>query len=206
MPNSILLIDGPSGKLEAMYNKPKTPATACGVICHPDPQQEGTMHNKVVTAISWAMEAMGWATLRFNYRGIGSSEGSYGHIEGEIDDGRAACEWLKAQNPGLPMHVAGFSFGAFIASTLATEFPVESLVTAAPVVSRGNYHELDKITCPWLAVVGEEDELVSVDAIHAFKDKSGQDFQLTPFPKTTHFFHGQLIPLRESIKAFYQGL
>lgn len=201
-----LLIDGPRGKLEATYSEPSNPASACGIICHPDPQQEGTMHNKVVTTLNGAMEAMGWATLRFNYRGVGKSDGEYGNVEGELEDARIVHEWLRAKHPELPMHWAGFSFGAFIACQLSTEVSTHSLVTAAPVVSRGNYRGLDKVICPWLTVVGELDELVSVAEIELFQHESGQDFQLAPFPKATHFFHGQLIPLRERVKEFYDEM
>lgn len=203
---SVVLIDGPCGKIEAIYSVPKTTPTGCGIVCHPDPTQEGTMYNKVVTAINWAMETMDWVTIRFNYRGVGKSEGSFGEVIGETEDARAVQRWLQTQHPDLPLHLAGFSFGSFIASTLVTELPAQSLVTAAPVVSRGEYPALAPITCPWLAVVGEADELVSIAEIETFKKESQQNFELVSFPETSHFFHGQLIPLRETVKAFYQGL
>jgi hypothetical protein len=197
------MIDGPAGQLEAMLSEPKTSPTACGIVCHPDPTQEGTMYNKVVTAINWAMEQMGWATLRFNYRGVGNSAGDHGQVAGELDDARAVYQWLHERHPQLPLHWAGFSFGAYIAAQLTTEVPTQSLVTAAPVISRGGYQDLNKITCPWLAVVGEEDELVGVDEINDYINQSKQPVELKSFADTTHFFHGQLIPLRESMKAFY---
>ena len=198
-----VLIAGPAGKIEAILSEPKTRPTACGIICHPDPEQEGTMHNKVVTALNWAMETSSFATIRFNYRGVGKSEGTHGHVTGELEDARAVYRWLNEKYPDLPMHLAGFSFGAFIAAQLTTEFTIQSLVTAAPVITRGNYAELNKINCPWLAVVGEEDELVSVEVIERYKNDFKQNFELIPFPQTTHFFHGQLIPLRETVKKFY---
>jgi alpha/beta superfamily hydrolase len=201
-----LFIDGPAGKIEAILSEKKTPATACGIICHPDPEQEGTMHNKVVTALNWAMEAMGFVTVRFNYRGVLNSEGTHGHVSGELEDTRAVYEWLHKKYPHLPLHFAGFSFGAFIVAQLATELPTQSLVTVAPIVSRRSYSQLPKITCPWLTVVGEEDELISVQAIEQYKAVSEQNLELICFSDTTHFFHGKLIPLRETVKAFYLRL
>jgi alpha/beta superfamily hydrolase len=201
-----ILIDGPIGPLEALLSEPKEAATACGLVCHPDPTQEGTMHNKVVTAINWAMECMGWVTLRFNYRGVGQSAGKHGKTLGELEDTRSIYEWLHHRFPELPFHAAGFSFGAFMASQLATEVPTDSLFTAAPVLSRGNYEHLARVRCPWLAVVGEEDELVSIDEIKKYMEDYQQPMKLTVFPQTTHFFHGQLIPLRETVRNFYQNL
>lgn len=196
-------IDGPSGQLEAMISRPSGEATACGIICHPHPQHAGTMHNKVVTTLNWAMEAMGWVTVRFNYRGVGKSAGEYDNQIGEVEDARAVYQWLQAHYPHLPIHLAGFSFGAYISAKLASQLPAASLVSAAPVVSYSTYSDLAPISCPWFAIVGEADELVSVDEIENYRQESGQQFELHSFPETSHFFHGQLIPLREAVKAFY---
>lgn len=198
-----VFIDGPAGQLEAMLSEPPTTPSACGIVCHPDPTQEGTMHNKVVSAMNWAMESMGWVTVRFNYRGVGKSTGEYGQIIGELDDARAVHQWLQQYFPHLPLHWAGFSFGAFIAAKLATETPTQTLVTAAPVISRGGYEKLNHIHCAWLAVVGEADELVSVEEIKHYISTAKQNIELQSFPQTSHFFHGQLIPLREKVKHFY---
>ena len=202
-----LFIAGPAGRLQAMHSTPaEGPATACGLICHPHPQQEGTMHNKVVTAISWAMQAMGWATLRFNYRGVMESEGEYDNQVGEIDDALAAYTFLQQNHPGLPIHVAGFSFGAFIAASVASTQAVGSLVTAAPVVQHSRYEQLAPIHASWLAAVGDADDLVSPEQIESFRATLSKPFDLEVFKETSHFFHGQLIPLREMILGFYQNL
>lgn len=198
-------IEGPSGQLEAMVSRPTDTPTAVGIICHPHPQHAGTMHNKVVTTLNWAMEAMNWVTVRFNYRGVGKSAGVYDNQIGEVEDARAIYQWLKQHYPNLPIHLAGFSFGAYISAKLASQVTAASLVSAAPVVSYSNYSAIEPINCPWLAVVGEADDLVSVDEIKAYRDESKQQFELISFPETTHFFHGQLIPLREAVKSFYNA-
>lgn len=201
-----IFVPGPCGQLEAILTTPQDTPNAVGIICHPHPQQEGTMHNKVVTALSWAMEAMGWATLRFNYRGVGKSAGEYAQQIGEIDDGLAAYKWIQEKYPQCPIHMAGFSFGAFIAATVCNQLPCQSLVTAAPVVHHSNYNQLTNINCPWLAVVGEQDEIVTAEQIKELQTLQNFNFELTAFANTTHFFHGQLIPLREKVKMFYNSI
>src|SRR5436189_4416294 len=96
-----------------------------GVVCHPHPLYQGTMHNKVVTTIAKAWQEMGMSTLRFNFRGVGLSEGEYGHGEGEQEDLKAVLNWILEQFPNAKICLGGFSFGAFIAAKVAAENALE---------------------------------------------------------------------------------
>lgn len=201
-----LFIPGPTGQLEAIHSVPADQKpTACGLICHPHPQQEGTMYNKVVTTLHRAMQRMGWATVRFNYRGVMNSDGVYDQQIGEINDGIAVYDWLQEHHPHLPCHAAGFSFGAFIASQVATQRTTASLVTAAPVLNHSDYQQVS-INVPWLVVAGDQDELINPNDLLTYQSSLMQPFQLSTFKETTHFFHGQLIPLRERVCEFYESL
>src|ERR1700692_1347783 len=117
MPRRIesLFVDGPAGRLEALLEEPEeaTPREAA-LVCHPHPQHGGTMHNKVVYRIARGLRRSGSVILRFNYRGVNLSEGTYDHGEGELEDARAAIEYLHARYPELPCTLAGFSFGSRI--------------------------------------------------------------------------------------------
>ncbi len=119
-----LLINGPVGKLEAVLEAPETGAPReAALVCHPHPLYGGTMHNKVVYRIARALRRNGAAVLRFNFRGVGSSEGSHGHGVGEVEDARACLSWLRARYPELPYTLAGFSFGSRAILALGCALP-----------------------------------------------------------------------------------
>lgn len=109
-------IDGPAGRLEALLEEPAAPPTFAAVVCHPHPQFGGTMHTHAVHRLARALRTSGGVTLRFNYRGVGRSAGSYDQARGEADDVRAALDWLTVGRTGLPLLAAGFSFGSWMAT------------------------------------------------------------------------------------------
>jgi alpha/beta superfamily hydrolase len=115
-------IAGPAGRLEALLEEPEASAPRlAALICHPHPLYGGTMRNKVVHRLARGLRLAGAAALRFNFRGVGASAGSHGHLEGEIEDARAALEWLRARYSGIPFALAGFSFGARAITRLGCE-------------------------------------------------------------------------------------
>ena len=120
MDNKILeiFIPGPAGRLEAKYYKSKKNTSPIALVLQPHPQYGGTMNNKVVTTLMKAFDLCGAATLRFNFRGVGQSEGTFDNAVGECDDLRVMIAWVKEQHPQLPIWLGGFSFGA-ISKTLA---------------------------------------------------------------------------------------
>ncbi len=198
-----LFLDGPVGRLEAILESPEdVPARGVAVVLHPHPQHGGTMHNKVAHTLGRAFVRMGYATLRFNFRGTEASEGEYDAGNGELDDALAAIGWLKGRQPGRPVWLAGFSFGAAIAIRAAIEAGVDGLISVAPAVSRFASGLQTQPACPWLVVQGDEDELVDIDETIAWVNGLAPGPELLVLEGAEHFFHGRLVELREAVDAF----
>lgn len=203
-----LVLEGPAGALEAIVEaaEPDVGARpAVAVLCHPLPTEGGTMHNKVVTMSARALRESGVATVRFNFRGIGESEGVFDEGAGEVEDLRAVAAWVRQQRPEAQLWLAGFSFGAYVSLSLAAELAPAMLISIAPPVGRS--WDFDAITppdCPWLVVQGEADEVVDPQAVYAWIDKINPQLRHPPevvkMADTTHFFHRRLIDLRGAIK------
>lgn len=190
---------GEDGSLEGLLEVP--PAHASGrvaVVCHPHPQHGGTMQNKVVHTLCRAANDLGYAALRFNFRGVGASEGNYDHGVGERDDARAAIRWAE-QRFGGPLLLAGFSFGAVVAIEVARTHPPAQLISIAPPVDRIDRDGWLQPDCPWLVVQGDNDELVAADAVVDFVNELEPGPRLLVLPDVDHFFHGQLVALRRAL-------
>ena len=198
------LLPGPVGDLEATSEpgetKGKSPAVGIAVICHPHPQHGGTMHNKVVTIIERSLRELGLDTLRFNFRGVGKSAGAFDEGEGESDDLAAVVSWARTVRPGVPLWLAGFSFGSYVVLRNARRLDADALITIAPAVSRPGFDAIDLPDCPWLVVQGEEDEVVDPQAVFDWVEQLDVSPQLVRMPETTHFFHRRLMDLRGAIK------
>ena len=128
------LIEGPAGLLETIVEVPDT-MVGIAVVCHPHPQFQGTMTNKVAHTLARAMLDQNLGVIRFNFRGVGKSQGTYDEGVGEVADALAAAEWISKRYPGLPLVFAGFSFGARVAILAATRHPCSALVSVAPAVA-----------------------------------------------------------------------
>ena len=196
-------VDGPAGKLEALLESPQdVESSAVAVVCHPHPLHGGTMQNKVAHTLSRSFIGSGIAALRFNFRGVGESAGTFDDGNGEVADVLAAVSWLRDEAPGLPLWLAGFSFGAAMAIRASVECEPAGLISVAPAVSRfaGN---LDRQPgCPWLIVQGDQDELVAVEETIAWVNALEPGPELEVFSQTEHFFHGKLVKLRQSVEDF----
>lgn len=198
-----LFIDGPSGRLEAVLDRPGQGAIdGCAVVCHPHPQHGGTMHNKVAHTLARAFVRSGFEVLRFNFRGTENSEGTFDHGVGELDDALAALHWISDRHPDLPVWLAGFSFGAAIAVKAAVVEHVDGLISVAPAISRFAAGLESQPQCPWLVIQGDEDELVDIDDTVAWFDSLEPGPELLVIPGGEHFFHGRLTELREAAMAF----
>ncbi len=194
--------NGPAGALEALVETPReAPPRAAAVICHPHPLHGGTMNNKVAHTLARAFLARQFLALRFNFRGVGASEGEFDDGRGELQDALAAVAEARRRVPGAAVWLAGFSFGAAIAIAAAAEARAAGLITVAPPAARledtGTGLEI-----PWLVIQGDQDELVNVDDTIEWVNSLGPGPELQVFADTEHFFHGKLVELREAVEAF----
>ncbi len=195
------LFPGAAGNIEVLTAVPeKTPAHGSVIICHPHPLYGGTMHNKVVSTLARAFHNLGLRTVRFNFRGVGKSEGIHDEGKGEAADTIALADWLRTLFPDEPLWLSGFSFGGFVAATVATQYPVSRLITVAPQASRFVSPPLAAVTCPWLIIQGEDDEVVSPQELYDWMDTLKVKPELIRLPGAGHFFHGHLLNLREAVE------
>ncbi len=216
-------LQGEAGLLEAKLELPKERAAevtakvinneVVAIICHPDPKQEGTMDNKVVYSIGKAVINLGIPSLKFNYRGVGQSEGEYGQQEGEVRDLHSVVNWLLKVKPTTKLILAGFSFGTYIANRVAKDLMLAKpklltcLINVAPSVSKRDYTIFADLSTPWLVVQGLQDEMVDSKDVQAWIKgmqvaQTQHQVELATIEKATHFFHGCLTPLRLIIEQF----
>ena len=202
---AVLMLEGPCGPLEVAVDPPEGDVAArpvVAVICHPLSTEGGSMHNKVVTMVARALREVGATTLRFNFRGVGQSEGRFDDGVGELDDLRAVAAWARANHPDKILWLAGFSFGAYVSLRLAVELRAAALVSIAPPVGRSwDFSAIEVPTAPWLVIQGEADEIVDPQAVYAWLQKlDPPQLELVRMPGTSHFFHRKLMDLRGAIK------
>ncbi len=180
---------GPAGSLECALDAPPGKPQGMVVICHPHPQHGGTMNNKVVQTIARAFLNLAWCSVRFNYRGVGESEGAWDDGRGEVDDALAVI--CAKHDPQLPLMLAGFSFGAYVAAQARTLLPQEHqparLVLVGPSTQRQTMADVPANT---LVVHGEVDDVVPLAATLDWARP--QNLPVMVFPGVGHFFHGQL--------------
>ncbi|HXR50812.1 MAG TPA: alpha/beta hydrolase [Steroidobacteraceae bacterium] len=205
-------IEGPAGALEAVLEDPAAGVAprAFMVVCHPHPQHGGTMTNKVVTTLARTAHAMGVPSLRFNYRGVGASAGSFDDGRGEIEDALAVVAFGRQRWPDAQLWLAGFSFGGVVAlraSTTRGVGQVAKLVTVAPALGRnfGSLREVSVPNCPWLIVQGDNDEVIDGELVIDWAEQLEPAPQLVVLPDTGHYFHGKLSLLQESVAPFLQA-
>jgi len=196
-----LTLDGPEGCLEALLDTPPAPlAPAVAVVCHPHPQHQGTMLNKVVHTLSRALSDLGIPVVRFNFRGVGASEGTYADGIGETEDVIAVADWAQQRFPGTELWLAGFSFGAAVAIRAALASPCRQLISVAPPVARmAALLAGGRPACPWLLIQGEADEVVAAADVVAWARELKPPPELVLLPKVGHFFHGRLTLLRDTV-------
>lgn len=205
-----VVLNGPAGAIEAVIETPQATPSAFMVVCHPHPQHGGTMHNKVVTTLARSAHALGAATIRFNYRGVGASAGEYDQGRGEIDDALAAVAAGRQRWPGAALWLAGFSFGGIIAlraSVHAATGEVARLVTVAPALGRAfeNPQSIELPSCPWLIVQGDADDVIDGALVIEWARRITPAARLALMPGAGHFFHGQLNELQQQVQPFLEG-
>ena len=204
-----LAIAGPAGRIEAALDLPEpdaVPLPVLAIVCHPLPTEGGSMHNKVVTMAARALRESGITTLRFNFRGVGHSEGAFDDGQGELDDLRAVAAWARDAHPDKALWLAGFSFGAWVSLRGAVELGAAALISIAPPVGRSwDFQTIAPPTMPWLVIQGDADEVVDPHAVYAWLTTLPRQPQLVQMPDASHFFHRKLMDLRGALKNGIRG-
>jgi uncharacterized protein len=194
---------GPAGDIEALIETSREASPrAFGVICHPHPLHGGTLHNKVVHTLARSFQVLGAPTIRFNFRGVGKSAGSFADGIGETEDALAVIAAGRARWPGAHLWLAGFSFGAGVAFRAARPAAAELLITVAPAVRLIDVSASRVPDCPWLIVQGDSDEVVEPASVLHW----AQALEPVPTVKMLsgvgHFFHGRLRELASLVVEF----
>lgn len=189
-------VAGPAGAIECAIDLPAGEPRGTAVICHPHPQAGGTLDNKVVQTLARAFLQLGWRSVRFNFRGVGASAGAWGEGVGEIDDALAV---IRAQVPaGAPFVLAGFSFGAYVASQVAARLPEADrpvrMVLVGPSTAK---QPMAPVPADSLVIHGETDDVVPLAATLDWARP--QSLPVVVFPGVGHFFHGQLGLLKNTV-------
>lgn len=195
-------VQGQTGRLETRLTLPSTAKVGqVAVVCHPHPLFGGTMDNKVVTTLVRAFKEAQLPVVSFNFRGVGASEGVHDHGQGEIDDLLAVIAWASAQTQASELYLAGFSFGSYVAAAAVNRLStipihLKQLWLIAPPI---HHYPLTSLVLPLNTVIvqGDEDELVPAESV--FTWAAQQQLRLVRFNGGSHFFHGRLPELRQSI-------
>jgi alpha/beta superfamily hydrolase len=196
------LLDGPAGKLEALLEAPEdVEPRAVALICHPHPLFGGTMHNKVVYRAARALRHAGYVALRFNFRGVGKSEGRHDDGIGEIDDARAALDWLRNRYSGLPYTLAGFSFGSRVALDLGCALADAERVIALGYPALRYPAGMTDCAPPKVFIQSTHDEHGPPSAMEAFLAQVAEPKRLIWVEARDHFFSGGLDELEREIAA-----
>jgi uncharacterized protein len=198
---------GPAGRLEALVEEPEDGAPHSAVlVCHPHPLYGGTMHNKVVYRIARGLRRAGLVVLRFNFRGVGRSQGEYAHIAGEIEDARAALGWLRQRYQGLPFALAGFSFGAQVITRLGCALEGARFLMAVGHPTERGHDYLEDCPVPKIFVQSTHDEFGPGPELETLYAKLAQPKQLIWVEAADHFFAGGLDELEQAVKTSVEAL
>ncbi|TDR79776.1 alpha/beta hydrolase [Paludibacterium purpuratum] len=192
-----LTVDGPVGELDTLFLQAEGECRGVAVICHPNPLQGGTNTNKVVQTAAKALSQLGYACYCPNLRGVGASQGTHDHGAGEVDDVLAVVERARADHGDLPLVLAGFSFGGFVAARTRQRIDAEKLLLIGVAV--GKYREpTPEVPAGTLVIHGEQDEVVPLADVLEWARP--QNLPVTVFPGVGHFFHGRLVELANFIR------
>ena len=193
-----VVIEGPAGSLELAVSDPPGVPAGLALIAHPHPQQGGTLDNKVVQTLAKTFVALGYAAVRFNFRGVGDSQGTFDDGNGETDDAMAALAYGRQRYGEVPLALAGFSFGSFVQTRVAQRVGFERLVLIGPAVNR---FAVQTVPAETIVVHGEEDDVVPLADV--FNWARPQQLPIIVFPGCGHFFHGRLVQLQRIVTATY---
>ena len=211
-----IAIPGPAGALQALIETPPAKAgephgvVAFGVVCHPHPLYGGTLDNKVVYTLARAFQQRGAPAIRFNFRGVGESGGSYDQGRGEAEDALAVIEWGRRRWPDAALWLAGFSFGGAVAVRIAAQAKAARLVAVAPGIDKMDAAGAGPPLCPWLIVQGDADDVVSPEKVLGW----ARSLEAAPGVRAPQvrvlqgggqYFHGRINELRDVVLGFMEA-
>ncbi len=204
-----LTLAGPAGGLEALIETPvagegeaSAPVSAFALVCHPHPLHGGTLDNKVVHTLARAFNQLGAPAIRFNFRGVGTSAGTYDEGRGEVQDALAVIAHGRKRWPGAELWLGGFSFGGSVAVWAAGETAPARLVAVAPGITKIGVTGAAAPACPWLIVQGDADDVVPPDVVLTWARALKPAPEVAVLPGAGHFFHGRINDLRETVLTF----
>src|SRR5438094_3529247 len=203
-----VIINGPDGRIEARYHHARVAAAPMALVLHPHPQHGGTMNNKVVYTLYQCFVRRGFSTLRFNFRGVGRSQGSFDRGEGELSDAASALDWLQTYNPNAQFcWIAGFSFGAWIGMQLLMRRPeIEGFISVAPPANLYDFGFLAPCPSSGLIVHGDKDAVVPLKDVSGLVDKlktqKGIVIDQKIVPGANHFFDGKIDSLMQAVGVY----
>jgi alpha/beta superfamily hydrolase len=193
-----LFVDGTAGRLEARYSKAAPATGVTAVLCHPHPQFGGTMNDPVLGALESALLSSGISSLRFNFRGVGGSEGKYGDGVGEIDDVVAVTAWVRERSVGERIILVGYSLGGAVALSAQELLAPESMILVAPAV--GMFGQQHPPILPTLIILAGNDQFVNVDSTKDWFEDSNT--RVEQIPETDHFFVGHYDQITKTVIEF----
>jgi len=203
-----VIFNGPEGRLEGRYHHSKSANAPIALILHPHPQQGGSMNNKVVYTLHHVFSRRGFSVLRFNFRGVGRSQGTFDNGQGELSDAAAALDWLQGINANATnCWVAGFSFGAWIGMQLLMRRPeISGFISVSPPANRQDFTFLAPCPSSGLIVHGDKDEIVPDAAVAKLAAKLSAQKTITVdytiIPGATHFFSEHLEMLAGAVDGY----
>ncbi|CAA7611931.1 conserved hypothetical protein [Magnetospirillum sp. LM-5] len=203
-----VIFNGPDGRLEGRYHHSKVPNAPIALLLHPHPQHGGTMNNKVVYGMYHTFVRRGFSTLRFNFRGVGRSQGKFDNGQGELSDAASALDWMQSYNPNAgACWVGGFSFGAWIGMQLLMRRPeIDGFISVAPPANIYDFTFLAPCPSSGLIVHGSSDELVPEPSVAKLAAKLGTQKNIKVRYRTVeganHFFGAHMDPLNELVDQY----
>ncbi|MDC0348917.1 alpha/beta hydrolase [Alphaproteobacteria bacterium] len=205
-----IVLAGPEGRIEAKYHKSYKKDAPVALVLHPHPLHGGTMNNKVTYTTCQAFIQSGFNVLRFNFRGVGMSQGSFDNGEGELSDAACALDWLQAENRNAgSFWISGFSFGAWIAMQLLMRRPeIEGFISVSPPANMYDFNFLAPCPVSGLMIQGASDEIVPLESVNKLATKlSNQqniDVSFKKIEGADHFFTGKLNILLKDIRTYLE--
>jgi alpha/beta superfamily hydrolase len=203
-----VIFNGPEGRLEGRYHHAKTENAPIALVLHPHPQHGGTMNNKVVYHLYHTFAKRGFSVLRFNFRGVGRSQGGFDNGQGELSDAASALDWMQSLNPNAAAcWVAGFSFGAWISMQLLMRRPeIAGFIAVSPPANVYDFSFLAPCPSSGLIVHGKSDDVVPEPSAHKLASKlqaqKNIDIAYSVIDGANHFFSGHVAPLAETVDAY----